>query len=247
MNHPSGLPEEPDPFPAIEKITELFDGDIAALIPPQSRAATVAYGLCMNLIYQAGAVLVLDEKGLHLGAAPIRRSMIEFLVRLLWLADSAEPAVDALNHDLQAILGRLAQAAKRADVDIPPEVIAKSDATRQTHLPPASERNLLQTKHVTDAYGLNQQYVWWLSETQTAHPSLIAVQLFVEQTAEATVLHHEPQYVKEVPAKHLCLSILFQAALAMNELLIGRPWTELLRSIGEEFSFSLDLPKPASS
>ncbi len=84
---------------AIEELGALADQPIPIL--GTDRAPLVAVGLYYHLVNQVAALMLLRSSGFDRACAPLRRSLIEHMLYLIWLADAGDQAVDAMNRGLQ--------------------------------------------------------------------------------------------------------------------------------------------------
>jgi hypothetical protein len=168
--------------PAIEELGALADQPIQ--ISGTDRAPLVAVGLYYHLVNQVAALMLLRSSRFDRACAPLRRSLIEHMLYLIWLAD-------AMNRGLQHQQRHLGDIITAAGVPVPTvEQRAILDRTIDTAVPTSDQEHLLHMAHLPDAYPLSPllKSIWQV-ESGWAHPSLHVMQLYVEQQPDATVLH----------------------------------------------------------
>jgi hypothetical protein len=239
----SNEPETAERFvPAIEDLLALANQPIP--LTSTDRAPLVAVGLYYHLVNQATALMLLRSDRFDLACAPLRRSLIEHMLYLIWLADAGDAAVDAMNRGLQHQQHRLRDSISAADVSVgTAEQRATMDAVIDAAVPASDHERLQHITHLLEAYPLSPMLKsLWRTESGWAHPSLHVMQLYVEQRPDATVLHQQPyheQFADHTPAT--CFLTLYFATLALDALL-GNPWTEQLTSIAERYDMPTALP-----
>jgi hypothetical protein len=213
-------------------------------ISGSDRAALVAVGLYYHLVNQVTALMLLRASRFDRACAPLRRSLIEHMLYLIWLADAGDKTVDAMNRGLQHKQGQLQETIRAAAVPIPTaEQRAAIDSVLDAAVPASDQEHLQHIAHLLDAYPLSPMLKsLWRAESGWTHPSLHVMQLYVEQRPDATVLHQQPYH--QQLADHTtasCFLTLYFATLALDALL-GNPWAEQLASIAQRFEMPAGLP-----
>jgi len=209
--------------PAIQELAALADRPIT--ISGTDRAPLVAVGLYYHLVNQVAALMLLRSSRFDRACAPLRRSLVEHMLYLIWLADAGDQAVDAMNRGLQHQQRRLRDAITAADAPVPTaEQRAILDATIETTVVATDQEHLQHVAQLLDAYPLSPLLKSvWQAESGWTHPSLHVMQLYVEQRPEATVLYQQPyheQLADYTPVA--CFLTLYFATLAMD-VLLGNP------------------------
>lgn len=228
--------------PAIQELLALADRPMP--IGRTDRAPLVAVGLYYHLVNQAAALMLLRSSGFDRACAPLRRSLIEHMLFLIWLADAGDAAVDAMNRGLQYKQGQLRDTITAAGLPIAAaEQRAAMDSVIHAAVPASDQEHLQHITQLLDAYPLSPMLKsLWRAESGWTHPSLHVMQLYVEQRPDATVLHQQPYH--EELAGHTpttCFLTLYFSTLAMDALL-GNPWAEQLASIAEQYDMPSALP-----
>jgi hypothetical protein len=163
----------------------------------------------------------------------------------VWLAEDGDHVVDALNRSLQGEQRRLAQRLESAEKTdrLPPEVFQALQDTLAIDLVPMSDERLLKVSHLLDEYGLADFKATYMAESRFSHVSLTAVRQFARDGEEGTLcLGQRPFDGELAPCQDFCLLILFSAMLALDPILIGRPWSDALRRIGADHNLPTVLP-----
>jgi hypothetical protein len=227
---------------AVEELVALADQPLP--ITGKDRAPMVAVGLYYQLVNQVAALMLLRSSQFDRACAPLRRSLIEHMLYLIWLADAGDVAVDAMNRGLQHTQVKLRDTIIAAGVPVPTaEQRATMDTTIRTALPASDQEHLQHIADLLDVYPLSPilKSIWHV-ESGWAHPSLHVMQLYVEQRPDATVLHQRPyheQLADYTPVA--CFLTLYFGTPALDALL-GNPWTEQLISIAERYDMPTALP-----
>jgi hypothetical protein len=227
---------------AIEELVALADQPLP--ITGKDRAPLVAVGLYYHLVNQVAALMLLRSSQFDRACASLRRSLIEHMLYLIWLADAGDVAVDAMNRGLQHQQRQLRDTITAAGIPVPTtEQRTTMDTTILTALPASEQEHLQHIAHLLDAYPLTPilKSIWHV-ESAWAHPSLHVMQLYVEQRPDTTVLHQQPyheQLADYTPVA--CFLTLYFGTLALDALL-GNPWTERLISIADRYHMPTALP-----
>jgi hypothetical protein len=239
----SGEGENAERFvPAIDELVALADQPMP--ISGNDRASLAAVGLYYHLVNQVTALMLLRPSGFDRACAPLRRSLIEHMLFLIWLADARDAAVDAMNRGLQHKQRKLRDTITAAGLPVgTADQHATMDSVIDAAVPTSDQGHLQHIAHLLDAYPVSPTLKsLWRAESGWTHPSLHVMQLYVEQRPDATVLHHQPyheQLADHTPAT--CFLTLYFASLAMDALL-GNPWAEQLISVAEQYDMPTALP-----
>ncbi|MEU9413574.1 DUF5677 domain-containing protein [Streptomyces sp. NPDC048281] len=221
--------------PGLKALTALLEGGAAdhAPAPEDCRPFQVGWGMVAALHRQAAAVVVLHDQGLGHEAAPNRRLMVEHVAHLQWLVRDGEDAVDSMNKAHQHKQSGLRKAADDAGFQYDAEA---ADAVRDAVVPgnPANTYNITQNLLGRLGGGLLQS---WLAETQLSHATLVAAGSFYRETGGHLELLLTPTYSIEgdpmEASPYVAFFFLFFGMVAFNELMVGAPWTDQLKTIGD--------------
>jgi hypothetical protein len=225
---------------SIESLLALVEEPVQ--VPTEPRSCQVAFGLFLNLLWQVTALTALRPRSLDLVCGPLRRSVIEHALYLVWLADDGDTAVDAMNRALQHTQRKLRRSAGAGGFIPTPEQEATLNGVLSAELPPGPD-HLLHIGHLFGRYPLAPAMrALWETETGFSHPSLHVVRLFVADRPDKIVLHDHPRHAALAAATPMaCFLALFFGAIALNDLLPGRPWSERLREVANRHGTSAEL------
>ncbi|MFE1860634.1 hypothetical protein [Streptomyces anandii] len=221
--------------PGLEALTKLLVGGAAdhAPAPENRRPFQVGWGLVAALHRQAAAVVTLHSKGLGHEAAPNRRLMIEYVAHLQWLVRDGEDAVDSMNKAHQFKHAGLRKAADDGGYKYDPEA---ADAVRDAVIPSNPANQYLQMNALAKSLGggLFESYV---GETQLSHATLTAAGCFYRESDDTIELSLTPTYgIDGDPMEaspYMAFFFLFFGMIAFNDLIVGPPWTNDLKAIGD--------------
>ena len=235
---------ERSPQEGLNRLEALIYPDLHRYVDPTSRAGLVAWGVFFTATQQICGVLRLHSGGFCFSAGPNRRTIIEYILFLCWLADDGEAAVDVLNRSLQnnqkmmstrlQLASQLEKYPERAR-----EILAQTIAEP---LEPHPDERLLKPWNLIDEYDSTLKS-YYAAESGFSHVSMMAIQFFMKQTDEATELSQTPVPAEPVPCTELCLHLLSQAMLAFNEILVDQPWTTPLAEIAAEYGLETQRPQ----
>lgn len=236
-SEPDDAPERTSSRPAIDEYGPLLE-ELLAFYPPGGArrlrdgyhgVGHIAHGWYQRCHRGVEAVLTLAAAGYTEEAAPLRRSIIEHVVALKWLAAEGDRITDTLQrgHARNTKLRRDAVAAAQwtsLDLTAYDEVIAELvDADR-------SHDHLLQFKARSEEFGSVHDLPGYLAETARAHPNYeSATPYFDHQTGEA-LLGDPTGTVDQVG---FCAQHLAEALIAMNAIFDPNPWTRELEDVVE--------------
>ena len=217
-------------LPELLKVYQRVDG--LQLKPGWVRVAHVAHGWFMRCQRGVEAVLLLEAQGYQEEAAPIRRSILEHAVSLNWLASSGEEAIGTLLRGAAHEAGKrknsvLAAGWTSVDPALFDRVIDDGNGWS------AEQDFLLHFKQRCDAFGSSHDWVAYLAETARSHPGWESAASYIlpreDGTAVAALLTSPRE---RIPQAGYCALALFQALLAVNEMLDGSPLETTLDELG---------------
>lgn len=204
-----------------------------------------------NVLHLVRGVRTLHAAGQCHAAVPLLRSVMEYTLGTIWLADAGEDAVDVFNRRLQYAQGRLLADLGDTDLDasFPAEAVQAFRGTLAAQLPPHPDERLAAFRHLLAAYEFEQVIPVYDVLSGKAHLSLEGAQAFFENRDDAIRLSQQPFSRESLPCEEICLGMLFDTMLAYNKLLRGEPWTAELAAIAEDHGLHAELAtrKPAQS
>jgi len=235
--------DDPNPEDGLNRLEALIYPDLHRYIDPATRVGPVAWGVFFTVTHQIAAVLTLHRDGLCFASGPNRRTLLEYILFLAWLADDGEAAVDVLNRSLQNDQKSMAsQLRLTSQLDQHPE--HAQDILRQTiaePLVPHPDERLLKPSNLIEEYdGRLKSY--YAAESRFSHVSMTSVQHFMQPKPEGYELSQVPAPKEAASCAELCLHLFSQALIIFNEILVGRPWTNDLAAIAAEYGLDTDRP-----
>jgi hypothetical protein len=192
------------------------------------------------------AVLSLEEAGLAGEAAPIRRSIIEHVVALKWLATEGGSIVDTVKRGHKYGAEKLRDAldaAKRTTADFAEyaSVLAELEEVDPSH------DNLLHFINRVRAYGVPDDVHQWYAETALGHPSYESAIAYWELPAMKP-LSNAPA----VDQMGFCMGWLLTATLVFRDIFDPQLWekevnelTKRARAIDIRFRTASGMPIPS--
>ncbi len=191
---------------------------------------SISWGWLIRVLRTAEAIRVLEAGGYEAECAPLRRSVVEHVIRLHWstTVDSRIFVEAVLNHRKHS-LGKITRAA--ATGTPLPEGAADVIAALQSETDPDSEKISFKdmTSLMKDIPDFEILFKIWLAETQESHATLTSSASYVDFDPDepAANLHMEP-----TPRSR------FDAMLPSMVLLAAESFVELA-VLTEEFKESL--------
>jgi hypothetical protein len=235
----------------LDRLRALLTPDLHQRVDASNRAALVGWGTLFSTVHYTDGMVRLHQAENCFAASPVRRSAMEYAMTTVWLADAGDDAVDAMNLALQDKQGKLLNGITAANAwdRFPTEAQTISQANKDTQLPTSSEATYLHMAHQLDRYDVNLNVegkiplrLYYIVESQLAHPSMIGAQVFFKDNGDAVELHMMPRHSEMVPCLHIAMVLLYTAMLAYNQLLTGNPWTDELLAIAGDYDLDKGLP-----
>jgi len=221
--------------PLLEELMPLYDELLRSGVPTvrdgYRKVALIAHGWYMRVEPGVEALLVLNSTGLIEEAAPIRRSMIEHVLALRWLAAEGDRAADtlALGHAYDARkrgdAARLAgwRSVDQAQVD---GVVAEIEEAGYAE----GNNHLLQFAHRARQYGDEHVLPGYLAETARSHPTYESAASYIEHETQAA----RPNSRDSVWPVPFATTHLLEALICMQSVYEDEPWSaQLAEALGE--------------
>jgi hypothetical protein len=196
------------------------------------KVAHLAPGWYLRCHRSVEALLLLDSAGFDEEASPLRRSMIEHVVALRWLAVEGDGIVNAVARGHAVTAQRIHDAVALAnwtsiDLDEMDQVVASAQADARD----PSNDNLLNFAHRVKEYGDVHVMPGYLAECAHTHPTYESAMSYVE--VPSGLLLSEPRRTRwQVP---FSTTELLQALLAVQGLFNPAPWTDILPGIVQRY------------
>jgi hypothetical protein len=226
-----------DPGAGIDRLNALISADLWREVDGMNRAAVVGWGTTFHVVHLVKAIRTLHAAGQCHATVPLLRSVMEYALGTMWLADAGEDAVDVLNCRLQGSRRKL-----RADLeldsiglaDFPAEAVQTFMDTLAAQLPPHPDERLSAFRHLLLEYGFGKLIPVYDVISGHTHLSLEGAEEFFQNGEDAIHLSQQPRHNELMPCEDVCLGMQFDTMLAYNELLRTRPWTAKLSAIAED-------------
>ncbi|GAA4035819.1 hypothetical protein GCM10023063_20590 [Arthrobacter methylotrophus] len=176
----------------------------------------MAHGWYMRCHRGVQAVLVLEDAGFQVEAAPIRRSVLEHVVALKWLAAQGSVVAGILRRGAANDAKRRKEAMRAANwtsVDL-----GLFDAVIQDgHGIDSQYDNLLAFKHRCERFGTSHDWTTYLAETAQSHPSWESALPYLDVTTGKPVARNAPNPL--VDQAGFCAIHLLEALICINQII----------------------------
>ena len=203
-----------------------------------NRAAVVGWGTMLNMAHLVRGIRTLHAAGQRHAALPLLRSVMEYALGTIWLADAGEDVVDVLNRRLQGSHGKLQTDLVDTDLDaaFPAEAVQAFRDVLAAQIPSHPDGRLSAFRHLLTAYGFEKMIPVYNVISGITHLSLEGAQVFFRDADGDGAIHLSQQPIKAeaAPCEVICLGMQFDTMLAYNELLGPRPWTADLAAIAKD-------------
>lgn len=226
-----------------ERVLALITDDLHERVDGDDLAAVVAWGTLFNAVHYARGLRALHDAGCCSAVAPVFRSLLEYAVGTMWLADAGEEAVEVLNRSLVYTQNRLNRSLEGVEElaawreALPEEAVRNFESVISTQLGPHPDERLSSFTALLSEYGFAPWVPIYNSLSGISHLSTVGAQRFVRESPSGWDAQQVPFGPFEYGA--LCLEIalpvLVDAMAAFDKLLAGRPWRPELERIAEEY------------
>lgn len=197
------------------------------------RVTHIAHGWYMRAHRSSAAAMLLRETGYAIESWPIRRSLLEHVVALKWLATEGNPVADQVRraHAKSAKKRKEALVAaewKSAQLDVFDDVIADIDATDKIR----GLDNFERFAHRCRQYGTPNDMAAYLIDTAHSHPSWeSAASYFQRSDQDMIALHLDPAFDGTRDDAGFCAMHLWEALASMNDMMDDPPWATDLTAL----------------
>lgn len=238
-----GCVKQKDAAAGLVRLDALIAADLFSRVDGMNRAAVIGWGTMFNVVHLVGAVRVLHAQGRCHAAVPLLRSVMEYTLGTMWLADAGDDAADVFNRKLQGAQRKLHGSLGGIDLDerFPPGAVQIFRDTLAADLPAHPDERLTAFTHLLKEYGFEQMIAVYNVLSGITHLSLEGAQAFFEDREGAIRLSQQPLRGELLPCEQICLGMQFDAMNAYNDLLDGKPWTVELGRIAAEHGLSTRL------
>lgn len=200
-------------YPALPKLT---------LKASHRRVTHIAHGWYVRAHRGSEAVLVLRDLGFAAESWPTRRSVLEHVVGLKWLAAEGGRAVDPLVRELaeqarRRQLGAEAAGWKAAGHSGFVDAMADGQAAEDD----VDLDTYLHFKHRCNAYGNPHDWSSWLIETAHSHPGWETAAPYLDRLSQTLLL--EPRRTDRDDEGYLAIHV-WEALSALSSMMQSPPW-----------------------
>ena len=202
-----------------------------------AKVGFLAHGWYMRVHRSIEAVLMLGDAGFPEEAAPLRRSIIEHVLALRWLAAEGDKILDTIlrAHALDA-KNRADAVTAAAWTSVSVEEIERIIA----NIDPASRDrtgdHLLPFAHRLAQFGDQHTRPGYLAESAKSHPTYESAMSYVG-IPSGDLLWHAREPVWPVP---FCSTQVLEALLCVREVFEPQPWEPELEAVIERFKAVTD-------
>jgi hypothetical protein len=235
----------------IDRLYALVSDDLHALVDPKNTAAIVGWGTTFNALHLVRGIRALHTTGCCAAAPPLLRSLLEYTVGTIWLADAGDDAVEILNRGTLHTHRKLNRALTKIDDQkwrerLPAEAIRNFESVVATVLEAHPDEYLLNFTRLLEEYGFAEWVSVYNVLAAVSHLSNVGAQRFFTQTPEAFVVAQLPITNEVVPCEEFAFGLLVDTMAAYDKLLAGGPWTAGLAEIATEYDFKITHAKRAT-
>jgi hypothetical protein len=241
----------PDPSAGLERLGALITPDLWKQVDGMNRAAVVGWGTMLNVAHLVRGIRTLHAADQCHAARPLLRSVMEYTLGTIWLADAGDDAVDVLNRRLQGSHGKLLADFGDTDLDaaFPADAVQSFRNVLAAQLRPHPDERLSAFSRLLKEYGFENMTPVYDVLSGISHLSLEGAQEFFRDRDGVIRLSQQPLNGEAAPCEVICLGMQFDTMLAYNELLASRPWSADLAAIAKAHDLSAVLAtrKPQGS
>lgn len=232
-----------DPATGIDRLNALITPDLWRRVDSGKLAAVVGWGTMLNVAHLVRGVRTLHAADQCHAALPVIRSVMEYTLGTIWLADAGEDAVNVLNRRLQGSHRKLFTDLGDIDLDaaFPPDAVQSFRNVLAAELPHHPDERLSSFRHLLTEYGLEKMIPVYNVVSGITHLSLEGAQTFFQNRDGAFQLSQQPFRNEAAPCEVICLGMQFDTMLAYNKLLDYKPWTADLSAIAKDHDLSTTL------
>ena len=227
-----------DYAPILEELLAVYPRALAdglTLRSGYTRIGHVLHGWYMRCHRGAEAVMVLDAAGFQGEAAGIRRSVIEHVVALRWLAARGDDLVDPLARGHAYPLERLRDALETAGwTSVSGAELEAAIASTNREERDRQDDHLLRFANMQREYGDPNTLPGYLTEVQLVHPTYrSAASYFQSNLAGSVRLLSENR--DALPQAGFATVHVLEALVCVNEALVGAPLEDVLDGLTIRF------------
>jgi len=233
-----------DPASGLDRLEALITPDLWTRLDPVNRAAVVGWGTMLNVVHLVRGIRTLHAAGHCHAAIPVLRSVMEYTLGTMWLADAGEDAVDVMNRKFQGSQRKLLDELSDSGTGLAafsPEAVQAFQDVLTAELDPHPDERLSAFKHLLQEYRFDKMVPVYNVLSGLTHLSLTGAEEFFQTKPDGIHVTQEPIHREVMPCEEVSLGMQFDTMLAYNELLTGKPWTADLAAIAKDHELSANL------
>lgn len=196
-------------------------------VPAGGPAGDLAEAWLAHVVETARATLLLNTSGLQDVAAPLRRSVMEHALWMLWLGRNQDIAWDTVRAKRRLTVARN-EMALRKWAEWSPAAVDEVMKFAERHVPSVKKliADLVEAERVERPEEPTRSHIWYgayWSDSEMSHPSL-----------STAAQHHE-----NAPHDAMLGSTVLLALSAYSQLLPGDPWSDDIHRFAQELMKSV--------
>jgi hypothetical protein len=219
----------------VASLCEFYDGIAEITMESRIRRTVIlAHGWYVTILRTSQAILILEARSLGHEAAPLRRSLIEHSLGLVWLSEATEDAVNSvLGRYKNMNLKNLREGVENFKDSLGDDYLKLREALSSVldfAIEGSSEDQFLRFKHLCDRFRVRRMYMAWLRYTGLSHPTYASACAYIRGSGDNAELAREPTQTTADSMQEM-VGLLLLATAAMNRLVQGQPWNAILNEI----------------
>lgn len=228
----------------IDRLFALVTDDMHQQVEPANTAAVTGWGAVFNAIHLTRGIKTLHDAGCCASAPPLLRSLLEYTMGMLWLADAGDAAVEVLAHGMFFTHTKLDKALRMPENAewrgrLPREGVEKFEQVLAEDLEKHPDEYLLIFTRLLEEYGFPQWVPVYNTLSMFSHFSSVGAQRYFRQTGTAWEVSQVPIADEVMPCLYVSLGLLLDAMAAFDTLMLGQPWKVGLEQIAAEYEFTI--------
>lgn len=238
------MPPEKDHPAGIDRLFTLVTDDLHKHLEPGDTAALTAWGAVFNAIHLTRGIKTLHQAGCCASVPPLLRSLLEYTMGTLWLADAREDAVQVLARGMLRNHTTLNRSIRRPEVEpfldqIPRGAVEHFEAQLAEDIDKHADERLLGFTHLLEEYGFPVWVPAYNTLSNIAHFTSIGAQRYFRQSPTGWDLSQMPLAPEVAPCVETAFPLLLDAMAAFDRLTTDHPWNEALEQLAAEYECTI--------
>jgi Family of unknown function (DUF5677) len=229
----------------LDRLFALVTDDLSDRIDGTNLAAVTAWGTVFNALHLARGMRTLHDAGCCAAAVPVFRSLLEYTVGTMWLADAGGEAVEVLNRAMAYTHTRLNKSLNSVEElsawreRMPEEAVRTFESVLSAQLGPHPDERLSGFTTLLEEYGFEGWVPIYNALSTFSHLSLPGAERYVRTSATGWNASQMPFEAEVAPCLEVSFGLLVDAMAAFDTLLVGNPWCEELEQIATEYEATI--------